>query len=241
MNLLLAAALLLQDKTAGETFKKIEETITSARTVSVHFTFQDPVRQLKGSGTYLLKEHKKMNLTYKYQALVGVQLLGGVTTVLSDGQRTLKTEASGAQQIFGAVQDTQVPITRTGFPRLMAAFYAVDVDEEQPLIKPLHPPSPDQKPLNFAKMAELKGFIGGADDNDEKTLTYFLKEKGHSEPLTIRLWYDPKSLAIRKRTVTGKLGSAGNLPETTLTEIYDDFTLNADIPDEKFKLPEEKK
>jgi outer membrane lipoprotein-sorting protein len=52
----------------------------------------------------------------------------------------------------------------------------------------------------------------------------------------VRLWYDPKTLKLLKRTVDfGKKDSQG-----TIRESYEEFTLNADIPEEKFKLPAEK-
>ncbi len=55
-----------------------------------------------------------------------------------------------------------------------------------------------------------------------------------------RVWYDPATLLLRKREVIAKsLQNDNDWPK--ITEVYDRFTLNADILDERFKLPEEKK
>jgi hypothetical protein len=66
MNLLLAAVLLTQDKTAEETFKKIEETILKATTVSIKFKLEAIVKK-KGiemaqtvEGTVHLKEGNRL-------------------------------------------------------------------------------------------------------------------------------------------------------------------------------------
>lgn len=73
------------------------------------------------------------------------------------------------------------------------------------------------------------------DDNKVKTLTYKIKVRpGHTA--SIKVWYDPKTFVLQKRTIRDEDRDSG-----TVTETFDEFTLNADIPDEKFKLPEEKK
>jgi len=240
MNLLLAAVLLLQDKVAEETFKKIELATMNARTLSMKFEFQDPDRQVQGSGTVLAKANK-LNLVYQAQAFVDGKIQGGKTHLMCDGQNMVKVTSSGARQV-NVINVVATAILRTGFSRLMAAFDNLGSDpgaEEKEV--PLHPGASDLKAVDPAHTFEVKGIATGDDDGEIKTLTYFMKEKGHTKAYAVRVWYDPKTFALRKRTVTGSMGFGGKGPETTVTETYEEFTLNADIPDEKFKLPQEKK
>jgi len=67
MSLLLGAALLMQDKSAEETFKKIEERIERAKTLDVKFKFELSVTGAKstsqGGGSLTLKEGNKFKVT----------------------------------------------------------------------------------------------------------------------------------------------------------------------------------
>jgi len=56
----------------------------------------------------------------------------------------------------------------------------------------------------------------------------------------VKVWYDPKTLKLLKRYYQIRERDGGPV-RSTLVETYDDFALDVDIPDEKFKLPEEKK
>ena len=77
-------------------------------------------------------------------------------------------------------------------------------------------------------MLALSDVQAAADDGGLKTLTY---KVGY---FNARLWYDPKtSLPVKRVRESKVLGS--------VTEVYEEITLNPDIPDEEFKLPEEKK
>jgi hypothetical protein len=79
-------------------------------------------------------------------------------------------------------------------------------------------------------VSEIKA---GPDDKAAKTLTYKLKVE--REIVDVRLWYEPQTLKILKRTLSGKSGES----ELSLTETYEGLVLDAEIPDEKFKLPKE--
>jgi outer membrane lipoprotein-sorting protein len=91
---------------------------------------------------------------------------------------------------------------------------------------------------NTGKMSEtlqLSAFSPLADDGESKVLGYTLASTKYGTTGKVQLWYDPKTYRLIKR----KLTNSGR--NTTITETFKEFTLNADIPDEKFKLPEEKK
>jgi outer membrane lipoprotein-sorting protein len=90
-------------------------------------------------------------------------------------------------------------------------------------------------PKDFLPVSDVKK---GDDDGTAKTLT-FTVTLGGNDTAEVRLWYDPITFRIQKRTVLAK--SKGKPDQGSISETYEDFTLNAEIPDEKFKLPEEKK
>ena len=73
----------------------------------------------------------------------------------------------------------------------------------------------------------------GQSDKGQKTLTYRL---WYGEEAHVKLWYDPTTFRLFKRTI-----EMGNDPKVLMTETFRDFTLDADLPDESFKITDEKK
>src|SRR6185369_10907565 len=71
----------------------------------------------------------------------------------------------------------------------------------------------------------------GEDDGGAKTLLYTVS----LGPATLdcRLWYEPKTLKLLKRTMKIRNGES---VEGSLTESYVEYIVNADIPNEKFNL-----
>ena len=67
----------------------------------------------------------------------------------------------------------------------------------------------------------------GEKDGALQSLTYVLQEG--SGKCGIKLWYDSKTLALVKRSISIKDQKAA------ITENYEEFTVNRDIPDESFK------
>src|SRR6185295_19771102 len=94
MNFLVALVLLLQEKTAEETFKKIEETITKSKTVRVKFevTRKTGEETVEASGTLLLKEGNKarQELLVVYPGNIIVKQI-----IVSDGTNVRYTNAVG--------------------------------------------------------------------------------------------------------------------------------------------------
>jgi outer membrane lipoprotein-sorting protein len=100
----------------------------------------------------------------------------------------------------------------------------------------------DRGTLNVPEILKMSDLKQGEDDGVLKTPTWTVTVSktlmpAASKPMPIKLWYDPKSLKPVKRTATIMKGDV----EVKWSETYENITLNADIPDEKFKLPEEKK
>ena len=240
MNFLVACALLLQDKTAEETFRKIEETILNSKTVSVKFQFVIDVKRaetalrIEGPGTMLLKDGQKLRLTFKYPEGSGDKEYDQRV----DGEK-------GAREEHGKWKQFEVP-----FPKGM------EHNSRLMLIRGgILGPTSSSLPWfvyalaeNLDKAWQVSEVKQGADDGKTKTLTYRL-QFGEETPTEVRLWYDADSFKPMKRTYRFKVESdKGSLKlnlfcasgEGTFTEAYEELVLNADIPDEKFKLPAEK-
>jgi hypothetical protein len=85
----------------------------------------------------------------------------------------------------------------------------------------------------------ISNLASGPDDGAVRTLAHGRQFGTSTDPfqVTTKLWYDPKTFGITKRTIDAVHGGTRRF----VTETFEEFTLNADIPDEKFKLPEEKK
>ena len=89
------------------------------------------------------------------------------------------------------------------------------------------------------KMSDLKH---GEDDGALKTLSWTVTVSNTfmpavSKPVPVKLWYDPRTFKPVKRTLTNVKGDV----EVKWAETYENVTYDEPIPDEKFKLPEEKK
>lgn len=74
----------------------------------------------------------------------------------------------------------------------------------------------------------------GEEDSGLRSITYDLKIKAHNRVYEMTLWYKSADYRIVKRRILVKEPGF----EESFTETYDEFILNADIPDGKFKLPE---
>ncbi|MBI3854164.1 MAG: hypothetical protein HY293_00575 [Planctomycetes bacterium] len=238
MNLLLAAVLLLQDKTAEEAFQKIGETIEKAKTLSVRIKVEltasvggQPAKA-ESSGTLLLKDPNKANLHLTGKFSAAGQEREMVTRFVTDGQKieaeNLGEKTSPAKNIKGGFK-----------PLLSRSGVAFGIS---PVLSQSY--GPDRKPiasdLDLLKAFELSDFKKGSDDAGTKTLAYVLKMRVFEDEqrhCNVKLWYDPKTWKILKRTFDVTLGPDKG---THLTETYEEMALEVDIPDEKFRLPAEK-
>ena len=95
-------------------------------------------------------------------------------------------------------------------------------------------------PSDLRQVLELGAFRFGDSDGGSRTLLYSVRAKAapkaeNVDPYEIKTWYDPVTFRLLKRAVEP------SDRRLSTTEVYENFALNADIPDEKFKVPEEKK
>lgn len=75
-------------------------------------------------------------------------------------------------------------------------------------------------------------FRGPSVEEGVEALTFKVKVEGLEPRYQVKLWYDPKTLRLVRRTL-----ELPTCPSLVLTEIYDEWGLDVDVPAEKFTLP----
>jgi outer membrane lipoprotein-sorting protein len=221
-----ALALFLQDKTAEDTFKNIQETIEKAKTIRVVFSTQvlldgEPTKH-KASGVLLFAEGNR--------ASISITRPSGTNRTVSDGSEARDFVVTSTGETSKAAV-LKPKLDRSGLARILVSSSIVGPGMEEIVKYPgycgnvYRPPPP-----------EILDFAFGEGDGQAKTLTYTIKGGSPPGSCAFRLWYDPQSLKILKRTVRQTPGN----DRVVVSETYNEFTLNADIPAEKFKLPFDK-
>jgi outer membrane lipoprotein-sorting protein len=230
MILLLTVALLLQEKTAEETFKTIEETITKAKTLRVKFEISRKIGEesADASGTLLLKEGNKARLEVTVAFSNGALLK---QIIVSDGTNVKFTAPVGDDQ-FALVQ-------KKAPDYLLRSLYVTTL--KLPLLDSSMMTTGSGEGLNdLSNYAAVREFKHGEADKEGNLLLYkgvldFTGRgnfKNQAASFEVKLWYEPKTCIPRKRQLTLKLGTVIG----TTTETYEHFVLNEDIPNEKFSL-----
>ncbi len=222
MSLALAFALCLQDGTAEEAFRKIEERIGKAKTVKLKFRLQvdskedEAEKREEASGIVLVKEGNRALVELKEASEKGET---GVRWV-SDGKR-VKTLTTFLKE---STSEETLP-DRLG-DRVTAALVRVGA------VVLAEPPDGEGE---IGKKYGVSDFKVGEDDGGSRTLTYRLAIEG--DLADVRLWYDPKTLVLVKRTVSAKT----EMGEVRIAETYGEFVLDGEIPDATFRLSEDGK
>ena len=233
MTLLLALALLVQQKSAEETFKSIERKIEAARTISLRFKVETLASEgkLAGSsemsGPLMIKDPRKLNLEYKGSIYDGNQSLERTARFVTDGERVLAEIAGERRPLATSIKSGFKPlISRCG---VKIGWGVLIISRSDPTGKP--------KPvdLDLAGRFTVLDFRHGEDDGAYKTLTYTLRRNVGAEQVNVsmRISYDPKTLLLAKRSFVEP-------NKSRTSETYTDLKLNADIGDESFAVPETK-
>jgi len=226
MNLLLAAVLLMQDKIAEETFKDIEGTLQKAKSISVKAEAEvkwiaKPANNRSVEATLMRADGNKV---FEYEKIVqnGVVFDGELRSDGTQVWRGLMGKLDMEPKVARA--DFDAKLARIG-PGLSTVFI---VGKEL------------KKPEGVNDSLIVSDLKHADDDGASKTLTYTLSFAGRLKGVSveIKLWYDPASLKLLRR---GAVISDKGVLQGTVNEKYTEFLTNTDIPDEKFKLPEEKK
>jgi hypothetical protein len=211
---------------AEKMFRKIEETVDRARALKVRFTMElteDGRDPIAASGEVWVKTGNKLFVV----ARVDGPAERKETRFIGAGGKMVTERDGKATAPEPTWPDLSVRMT-SGFLRVGIA--ALDK------IARYHTPAPNEE-TDIKKILVLSDFRTGPDDGEARTLTYRV-EAGKAEVLNVTLTYDPLTCRLLKRTTTL---AKRNRHEATVVEKYEEFTLDAVIPDEKFSFPEEKK
>jgi hypothetical protein len=233
MNLLLAAALLLQDKSAEETFHRIEAALDQAKTIRFKCTWEstgkkpDPITGLAkvtGSAEGWIKEGNRQ--FFIQQFVTKDQTIN--KKFICDGQRVASWV--GEDRIDKAALANQGKRAVAALSRIghLSSTFALN----------FHPQTPEgDAAFDRDTAAPVDGIKTGPADGKAASLIYTLHFPETKQQLACRVWYDPGTLRIFKRAVTMESGDTG----FTMTETYERLELNTQIPDATFTIPEEKK
>ena len=188
----------------------MEHSIEEAKTLRIKYRLDLDLggQTATGTGIVLLKQGNKAKIT-----LTGAK---GDPWAVSDGKK-LTVDANQAL-IDGAELDTPKELNVRVATKL-ARWGVLDLPSFPRVIR-IYGVDPKER----LKVSDIKY---GEKDGDVQTLTYVVQEgNGKAE---LKLWIDPKDLTLKKRTL-----SVANL-KATVTETYEEFTVNGEIPDESFK------
>ena len=216
-------------KEALRAFREIEKRIMGAKAARVAFATE---MRMKGpnldvavsyKGTFLLKAGNKLNIRLKAtrdgaehkQRLLsdGKQVDGnmvGIGNRLANPPKTLHDCARISLARTGIMAGTTLAAMGLHF------LGTGENDLKESFV-----------PYEFA-MVKAEGGL--------RVLSYKLDVSGLPGAATVKLWYDPKTYGLAKRTLSWK----DETSEGSFTETYSEYTLDPDILDKDFAIPAEK-
>lgn len=199
---------LLQDKTAEETFNKIEESIQKAKTLRITFKLEQVLKEGKAdkiekSGTFLLKQGNKANLRIKEK--------GSNTLLVSDGHLMKIIPKDVSALALETPKDLNANLLR----RMLREGNAAPLLD---VLGPLETTLPQTK-----QPTPASDFTFGEDKDGIRVLKYRVGAVG------AQLRYDPKTLRVWGLILSDQ--ESGRVIET-----FEEFELNATIPDDEFAV-----
>jgi outer membrane lipoprotein-sorting protein len=206
----MAVLALLQSETAEDTFKRLEQSLVQAKSLSIkcRLDFAQGDQTVTATGTLLLKEGNKAKIM-----MAGAK---GSPWAVSDGTNVTVDARQAA--IDGATWHTPKDLN-VRMATKAARWGMLDLPSLPRLIRVY-----ENDPKERLKVSD---FAFGEKNGDLQTLTYVLRDgNGQAD---IKLWYHPTNLALKKQSL-----SVANA-NVTVTETYEEFTVNGEIPDESFK------
>jgi outer membrane lipoprotein-sorting protein len=217
LNLLVAAVLLLQDKTAEETFKKIEEQIEKAKTVRITSKLEGTLNQgkekkISKTGVFILKQGNKVYAKIKEGDSTDMLVSDGAMMLTDFLPRKFPPGAPTSSVVLKTPEE----LNRTLSWALVSKGAVLSLLE---MIGLAYSVDPKENKLRFP----AHEFEHGGEDRGAKVLKYKLGD------VAATLRYDPKSLRVFSRRLTHK--DFGDVTET-----YDEFSLDADVSDDQFSV-----
>jgi outer membrane lipoprotein-sorting protein len=223
----LAVCLLLQAESAEETFKKIEESLKTAKSVRVQFVWDGATKSdLEGKvdarGNVLLKEGNRVNLV----ASVTEKAQTSELRIISDG-KTVKSKL-GPKRLLESETPKHLEIGLKMALHRLGAMQAVLIAHKICMLDAAE----QEEALDLGKRPPLTDFRAGPDDGEWKTMTYKITPDGADSAAEVRLWYTPEGYKLVKRTITIKRPS-----ESVFTETYKEWSVDAELDNDEFTLP----
>ena len=227
MTPLLAMMLLVQSDSAEEIFKKIGDAILQAKSVRVEFQWEGAARtnaggKVEASGTVLLKERNRANLT----GLITEKGQPSELRIVSDGT-TVKTRLGARRMLECPTPKNMESGLKMALHRL-GAMQAVLIAHKVCMLEV----GDQEEALDMGKKPRLSDFKNGPDDGEFRTMTYKISPDGPDTVAEIKIWYSPETHLLEKRTITLKQPS-----ESIFTEFYKGWTLDGSLENEEFTLP----
>jgi tetratricopeptide (TPR) repeat protein len=216
-------------ETAEDVFDQIEERVHLAKSVTIKFTYETRKQNekkpfIEASGTILVRHDNKVFAVERFihdgEVIEKKQISDGIQNAFWVGERretkkTLKNETVKALN----------GILRLGY--IQSQLFKIN-------LIPLDPHSdPDLGDFDPKPFIRLEKFNFGEEEAGAKTIMYRYKDEPN---ILFKIWYDPKTLTLLKRTMQFP-GADGGIS----IEKYSEFALDAALPDERFTIPEEKK
>ena len=231
MVLSLLAMVVFQQHTGELILEKIASKIEAAKTISVEFRFiaeehrRDTSERIEGPGKAYLRASNKVTRSF-------LMPKGGV-------DEQVKIVSDGKHLTIGRDGKFNPPIVVNGkhTSKLRVIWSRLGI---------VGPPTLAITPWfllagslesHVLRTCSIRNAKAGVDENGNPIVTYSMEavtpDKGVG---SITVWYDPKSFLAKKRTIQYRVGTRRG----KYTEIYTKWVIDADIPDEKFKLPDPK-
>ncbi len=224
MTVLLAVAVLLQDKVAEDSLSQIDKMFSAAKSLSVEFRveiriqFADDEEKTILSGKMLLKEGGKARVD-------GVRVRDHKESgflIISNGTKVADTREEETSEIPTPKDFNKnfilAALGLSGVTKAYTTTFSVSSPEDY-----------DVRRKFTASKIRVE-----PDDGGLKSLSYTLAFGEH--PSLVRIWYSASDLRPTKRELVWKASSA----TVTVTEVYQKYVIDADIPNEKFEIPAKK-
>lgn len=91
---------------------------------------------------------------------------------------------------------------------------------------------------DLRKVLEVSDFKTGADEGNAKTIVFRTTAPGGRETTNVTVLYDPRTFRILRRSCSNVVDG---VEKAVVVETYTDVALDAEMPDDRFTLPEKQK
>lgn len=230
MALLLSAILLWQEPSGEETLHKIEDTFSRARTLSVKITIagtdtaNGEDTSLSMSGTFLLKDKTKFLILFDRTDRGHEERF----IVVSDGKTTEGHSKYMPDPVSFPTRPELRGFFEASFARgggtglvAMSAVFCGYVHNARGM-------EPDPK-----KLIKVSDFEKGSNAK-EPSLSFTSKMGNFGPAQRVTLWYDSTTFKPTK----GLIAAPGGADGTSLRETYEEFVIDGEVPDDRFRVPE---